>query len=103
MLEDLPHNPIEAHKEIVHKLNEHSLAIKNHSEQLLKIEELNRKQDEKLEKISKDTSTLVEVSRAGEGLLKLMKWIGKATVWLGYIASALYALYYSITNWPNNG
>lgn len=103
MLNELPHNPKEAHKEIVEKLNEHTLAIRKHNEQLAKIEKLNRDQDEKLEKISQDTSTLVEISKAGEGLLKFMKWAGKATVWLGSIASALYAIYYSITNWPNNG
>lgn len=103
MLEDLSPNPKEAHKEIVHKLNEHTLAIKDHSEQLLRIEELNRKQDEKLEKIATDTSTLVEISKAVEGLLKFMKWAGKATVWLGSISSALYAIYFTITNWSNNG
>lgn len=102
MLKDLPHDPKEAHKEIINKLNEHTLEIKRHQEDLSAIKELNRAQDQKLEKISKDTSALVEFSKASNGFIKIMKWISRIVVWFSGVIAAVYTIYYYIFGGFNN-
>ena len=94
--DELPHDPEAAHALIRQKLNEHTDAINS-------LIETNRKQDEKLERIENNTATLVEIFRAGNGVLKLLKWMGKFIVWLGGLASAIYVLWYAVTNWPHKG
>ena len=93
---ELPHDPESAHAVIRQKLNEHTDAIR-------KLIDKNEKQDEKLERIEKNTSALVEIFRAAHGTAKTLKWICKLFVWVGSISSAAYALRYAIVNWPHNG
>ncbi|EQM95094.1 hypothetical protein [Oxalobacter paraformigenes] len=95
-LKDLPHEPEAAHALLKQKLNEHTAAINS-------LIAGNRKQDERLERIEKNTATLVEIFRAGDGTLKTIKWFGKLLIWVGSLSSALYALWYAIINWPHRG
>ena len=94
--DELPHDPEAAHALIRQKLNEHTDAINS-------LIETNRKQDERLERIEKNTSMLVEIFRAGDGTLKTARWFGKLLVWIGSLSSAAYALWYAIVNWPHRG
>ena len=82
--DELPHEP-----EAAHALNS--------------LIETNRKQDERLERIEKNTSMLVEIFRAGDGTLKAARWFGKLLIWIGSLSSAAYALWYAIVNWPHRG
>ena len=94
--DELPHEPEAAHALIRQKLNEHTDAINS-------LIETNRKQDERLERIEKNTSMLVEIFRAGDGTLKAARWFGKLLIWIGSLSSAAYALWYAIVNWPHKG
>ena len=78
------------------KMHEHDVAI-------AEIQEANRKQDERLERIEKNTATLVDIFQAGDGTLKTAKWFGKLLIWIGGLSSALYVLWYAILNWPQKG
>ena len=95
-LKDLPHDDSAAHALLKQKINEHTSAIEE-------LKESNRKQDERLERIEENTSTLVDIFRAGDGTIKTVRWFGKVVVWIGGMASAVYALYYAIINWPQKG
>ena len=95
-LKDLPPDPGAAHELFKQKLNEHTDAINS-------LIETNRKQDERLARIEKNTATLVEIFRAGDGTLKTARWFGKLLIWIGSLSSALYALWYAIVNWPHKG
>lgn len=61
------------------------------------------RQSEQIESIKADTSELVELFRAGTGTVKTFKWCGKVIVWMGSVASGVYALWFAITNWPHKG
>ncbi len=78
------------------KMHEHDVAI-------AEIQEANRKQDEKLERIDRNTSVLVDIFKAGRGTIKTVGWFGKLLIWIGGLSSALYALWYAILNWPQKG
>ena len=93
---DLPPDPDAAHAVLLDRINQHEIAIDE-------IREANRKQDEKLEKIERNTSTLVEIFKAGRGTFKLAGWMGKLVVWFGSLAGAVYAIWYAIINWPHKG
>ena len=67
------------------------------------IKEANRAQDDQLRSIKEDTSGLVEMFSAGVGAAKTLKWFGKGLVWMGSVASGVYALWFAITNWPHKG
>lgn len=61
------------------------------------------RQSEQIESIKADTSELVEMFRAGAGTVKMLKWFGKVVIWMGSVASGVYALWFALTNWPHRG
>ena len=93
---DLPDDPDAAHAVIVERLNLHDKAIKE-------LQDANQRQDEKLDRIERNTSVLIDIFKAGRGTLKTAGWVGKFIVWIGGIASAIYALWYAFLNWPHKG
>lgn len=70
---------------------------------IAELQEKNRKQDELLDGIHKNTADLVEMWQAGSGTIKVFRWLGKVAVWCGGIASAITAIWYTITSWPKGG
>lgn len=72
-------------------------------EEIAALREVNRVQDERLIRIEKNTEDVVTIFRAGDGTLKTAKWFGKLLIWIGSLASAIYAIYYAIINWPHKG
>ncbi len=72
-------------------------------DEVWELKEASQKQDERLERIEKNTATLVDIFQAGDGTLKTAKWFGKLLIWIGGLSSALYALWYAILNWPQKG
>ena len=78
------------------KMQEHSVAIEE-------LKEANKTQDERLARIEENTSTLVDIFKAGDGTIKTAKWFGKLLVWIGSLSSSIYAMYYAIINWPHRG
>ena len=60
-------------------------------------------QNERLERIEKNTDDIVMIFRAGDGTLKTARWFGKLLIWIGSLASAIYAIYCAIMNWPQRG
>lgn len=91
-----PHSPDVAHALIEQRLNEHTDVIRN-------LLESDRSQDERLAKIEKNTETLIEIFQAAEGTVKTLKWLGKVAGWVAGIASAIYAVLYTLANWPHKG
>ncbi len=67
------------------------------------IKKNDEKQNERIDSIKADTSELVEMFRAGEGTVKALKWFGKVIVWMGSVASGVYAIWFALTNWPHKG
>lgn len=61
------------------------------------------RQSEQIESIKADTSELVELFRAGAGTAKMLKWFGKVVIWMGSVASGIYAIWFALTNWPHKG
>ena len=61
------------------------------------------RQSEQIESIKADTSELVEMFRAGAGTVKMLKWFGKVVIWMGSVASGVYAIWFALTNWPHKG
>lgn len=90
---NIPKDPDEAHKFLYDK-------ICSLREEIELVAETNKKQDERLEKIEKNTETLVEIFKSCEGAFKVFRSVGKALIWLGSLSSAIYAFYYTIVNWP---
>ena len=78
------------------KMHEHTVAIEE-------LKEANRKQDERLARIEENTATLVDIFRAGDGTIKTAKWFGKLLIWIGSLSSAVYAIWFALTNWPHKG
>lgn len=64
------------------------------------IKKNDEKQNEQIDSIKADTSELVEIFRAGEGTAKALKWFGKVVVWMGSVASGVYAIWFALTHWP---
>ena len=67
------------------------------------IKKNDEKQNERIDSIKADTSELVVMFRAGEGTVKALKWFGKVIVWMGSVASGVYAIWFALTNWPHKG
>lgn len=88
---------------LTEKLKQGSDKMREHDVAIEELKEANRKQDEKLEKIEHNTSTLVEIFMAGRGTFKFAGWIGKLVVWFGSISGAIYAIWFALTNWPHKG
>jgi hypothetical protein len=88
---------------LTEKLKQGSDKMREHDIAIAEIKEANRKQDERLERIEKNTATLIDIFRAGDGTLKTAKWFGKLLIWIGSLSSAIYALWYAIINWPHKG
>lgn len=85
------------------RIKVHDTYIAILKDEVIALKEANKKQDERLERIEKNTATLVEIFKAGGGTLKTIKWLGKLLIWAGSISSAIYALWYAIVNWPQKG
>ena len=106
----LPHDPSEMRAALTEKLKHGSDRMKAHDtqielmrEEIQALKEANRKQDERMMRIEENTATLVDIFRAGDGTLKTAKWFGKLLIWIGSVASGIYALWFAITNWPHRG
>ena len=93
---DLPREPEAVHAVLLERINQHERAIEE-------IREANRRQDEKLERIDRNTSVLVDIFKAGRGTIKTVGWFGKLLIWIGSLSSALYAFWYAVVNWPPKG
>lgn len=65
------------------------------------IKTTNRLQDETLSGIKEDTTEMLDIFRSAKGSFKVAGWIGKGICWVGGIASALYAIYFALINWPH--
>ena len=100
---DLPDDPEAVHAVLLERITQHEKAICESQEGINRLHEENKRQDERLERIEKNTATLVDIFRAGDGTLKTAKWFGKLLIWVGSLSSALYALWYAIINWPHRG
>ena len=85
------------------RMNAHDVHISILKDEVIALKEANKMQDERLARIEKNTATLVDIFRAGDGTLKTAKWFGKLLIWIGSLSSALYALWYAIINWPHKG
>ena len=88
---------------LTEKLKQGSDKMREHDAAIAQIQEANRKQDERLERIEENTATLVDIFRAGDGTVKTMKWFGKLLIWTGSLSSAMYAIWFALTNWPHKG
>ena len=87
----------------VKRMDAHDAHLATLKDEVWELKEASQKQDERLERIEKNTSTLVDIFQAGDGTLKTAKWFGKLLIWIGGLSSALYALWYAILNWPQKG
>ena len=106
----LPHDLLEMRAALTEKLKHgsdrmaaHDALIASLKAEIQALKEANKAQDERLERIERNTATLVEIFRAGNGTVKTAKWFGKLLIWIGSVASGLYALWFAITNWPHKG
>ena len=101
--QELPEGYKEMRAVLKEKLRSGSKKMQEHSVAIEELKESNRKQDERLARIEENTATLVDIFRAGDGSIKTAKWFGKFLIWLGSVASGIYALWFAITNWPHKG
>ena len=85
------------------RMNVHDVHISILKDEVQALKEANTAQDERLARIEENTSTLVDIFKAGDGTVKTMKWFGKLLIWIGSLSSAVYAVYYAIINWPHKG
>lgn len=85
------------------RIKAHELRLSLLKEEVIALKEANEKQDERLARIEHNTSTLVEIFRAGDGTLKAARWFGKLLIWIGSLSSAVYAVWYAFLNWPHKG
>lgn len=106
----LPHDPLEMRAALTEKLKHGSDRMRAHDtqielmrEEIQALKEANHLQDERMARIEENTATLVDIFRAGDGTLKTAKWFGKLLIWVGSVASGVYALWFAITNWPHKG
>lgn len=90
----IPSDPDKAHSYLLDKIS----CLR---EKIEDVAEVNKKQDERLEKIEHNTESLVEIFRNCEGAIKVFNSIGKLLIWIASLSSALYAIYYAIVNWPH--
>ena len=106
----LPHDPSEMRAALTEKLKHGSDRMRAHDaqielmrEEIQALKEANHLQDERMARIEENTATLVDIFRAGDGTLKTARWFGKLLIWVGSVASGVYALWFAITNWLHRG
>ena len=103
MLQNLPDKPEIAHALIQQKLNEHTEELRAVKKENEKQNQQLKKIEDKIDRVERNTDSLVNLFQAGEGTVKTFKWIGKLVVWIGGIAGAVTAIWAFITSWPNQG
>ncbi|MCM1129471.1 MAG: hypothetical protein NC211_03860 [Alistipes senegalensis] len=96
MLNNLPNNPDVAHALLQQKLNEHTTALREVREENEKQNGRLQSIETKVDRIEKNTASIVEATSG-------LRFIGKAIGWIGGLAGALSAIWYAITSWPNQG
>lgn len=109
-METLPENP-SAQKALIEerlrmgtqRMNNIETQISGIREELDQVKEKNRKQDELLENIKKDTADLIMMWQTGNGTVKFFKALGKVAIFFGSIAGAIYSLYIALTTWRGGG
>lgn len=93
MLNNLPHNPEAAHALIKQKLNEHTEALREVKEENVKQNQELGKISDKLDKVDRHTSGIVEVVLFTRHLCRVTKLAGKFIIWFSGVAGALYGLW----------
>lgn len=82
----------------MHSLEERLVRLES---EVADIRATDRIQDKTLADIKEDTTEMLDIFRSAKGSFKVIGWIGKGICWIGGIASALYAFYYALINWPH--
>lgn len=95
---DLPDDPHKAHGVLIRKINEHTEKMHRLDEKLDDVISENRAQNEKLDRIEKNTAGLVNAFEAGKGTVKVGKWIGGLLIFLCSVGTAIVSFWDAIVH-----
>lgn len=100
---DLPDDPHKAHDVLIRKINEHTEKMHQLDEKLDDMIAENRTQNEKLDRIEKNTAGLVNAFEAGKGTVKVGKWIGGALIFVCSVGTAVVSFWDAIVRILSKG
>ena len=100
---DLPDDPHKAHDVLIRKINEHTEKMHQLDEKLDDMIAENRTQNEKLDRIEKNTAGLVNAFEAGKGTVKVGKWIGGVLIFVCSVGTAVVSFWDAIVRILSKG
>lgn len=100
---DLPDDPHKAHGVLIRKINEHTEEMRRLDEKLDDVISENRTQNEKLDRIEKNTAGLIEAFVAGKGTIKVAKWVGGVLIFVCSVGTAVVSFWGTIVGMFGKG